>query len=91
MIEIGRKYRVVKSSAGNIGKIVTIIGYAGEPGFDGFDLFGVDGDRWFIDVEINVYPDGKVNHVGELQLHPADEIGSWESLRDIWIPKKDLA
>jgi hypothetical protein len=84
-IEIGRKYVIVNSIAGNDGKIVTVTGYACEskPGW-------VLGDRYYIEPPLMSSANIMTRHAGELQLKPIDddsqEVGSWAALKDIWSP-----
>lgn len=90
MIEIGRKYEIVNSLAGNNGKIVTVTGYAG---FDVDGLSRVEGQRWFIDTwmsttNVNLI----INHAGENNLKPiydGNEPISWEDMKGIWVPARE--
>jgi hypothetical protein len=88
-IQIGRKYVIVNSFAGNDGKIVTVTGYAGPPNFQGFSER--TGARYYVDAEMTTTWDFTTNHLGERQLKPIDddsqwEAGSWEALKGIWTP-----
>jgi hypothetical protein len=89
-IQIGRKYVIVNSFAGNDGKIVTVTGYAGPPNFQGFSER--TGARYYVDAEMATTWDFTTDHLGELQLKPIDdddsqwESGSWEALKGIWTP-----
>ena len=91
MIVVGNKYEIIKSAAGNNGKIVTVTGYAGI-----FAYFTPIGDRWFVDSGINTILGITVNHVGEYQLKPIDEedgrkVISWEEMKDVWMPESVCA
>jgi hypothetical protein len=88
-IQIGRKYVIVNSIAGNDGKIVTVTGYAGPA--ETLKVSGRTGERYYVDAEINTNWGCYINHVGALQLKPIDddsqwEAGSWEALKGIWTP-----
>ena len=94
MIEINTKYRIVNSSGGNNGKIVTVIGYAGLPGLDGCDVLGEYGNRFFVDRYLPTNFGDEVNHLGERQLQPIDDgyrKVSWEALKNIWVPRTQQA
>lgn len=86
-IEIGRKYEIINSYAGNDGLIVTVTGYAGPPGFE---FCGHDQkDRWYIDQFIPTTYGDKINHMSECQLKPIDdgrEVISWEEMKGIFVP-----
>ena len=64
MIEIGCKYVITDSAAGNAGKIVTVIGYAGPAGFDKMQKWS-GGDRYYIDQYLKTTRCRQVNHVSE--------------------------
>ena len=90
MIEIGRKYEIVNSSAGNNGKIVTVLEFLGKA--DG-TFCESQGDRYRVDIKINTVRGVIIDHVGELQLKPiydGDEKITWESMADIFTPNRIL-
>mgnify|MGYP003654312880 CR=1 FL=1 len=91
-IEIGRKYVIVNSWAGNDGKVVTVIGYAGSA--ETMHVSGSTGERYYVDAELTSTWGGTINHAGELQLKPIDddsqEVGSWAALKDIWSPNPSV-
>jgi hypothetical protein len=87
-IEIGRKYVIVNSWAGNDGRVVTVTGYAGTAKTLG--VSGRTGERYYVDAELNTTWGSNINHAGALQLKPIDDdsqaVGSWAALKDIWSP-----
>jgi len=88
MIEINTMYRIVNSSGGNNGKIVTVIGYAGLPGLDGCDVLGWYGNRFFVDRYLPTNYGDEVNHLGERQLQPVDDgyrKVSWERSLQLFV------
>ena len=87
MIQVGKKYEIINSVAGNDGLIVTVTGYAGPPGFEG--LGASKKERWFIDRFVPTNYGGKVNHLSSCQLKPIRDdrdVISWDEMKDIFIP-----
>ena len=68
-IEIGRKYKIVNSHAGNDGIVVIVTGYAGPAGFENCHR-SAGGHRYFVDRQIKTSHGDTVNHVAEHQLKP---------------------
>ena len=88
-IEIGRKYKIVNSHAGNDGIVVIVTGYAGPAGFEGFHR-SAGGHRYFVDRQIKTSRGNTVNHVAEHQLKPVDnaaDVISWSEMEGIWQPE----
>ena len=90
MIEIGKKYEIINSHAGNDGLIVTVTSYAGPPGFD--NCGGSKKERYYIDTEIKTNWGDVINHIAACQLKPIKEddsrdVVSWAELKDIWTPE----
>ena len=89
-IEIGKKYEIINSLAGNDGLIVTVTGYAGPPGFG--NCGSSKKERYHIDTEVKSNWGILVDHVSACQLKPIKRDGSrdvvsWEALEDIWTPE----
>jgi hypothetical protein len=92
-IQIGRKYVIVNSWAGNDGRVVTVTGYAGSA--ETMHVSGSTGERYYVDAELTSTWGGTINHAGELQLKPIDddsqwEAGSWGALKGIWTPSPSV-
>ncbi len=85
-IEIGKKYEIIRSAAGNDGSVVTVIGKAEDD-----HSFAIPTDRWLIDTELRTLHGHTVNHAPASNLKPIDDDDSrkavsWEGLKDIWVP-----
>lgn len=94
MIEVGKRYEIINSRAGNDGKIVTVLGYAGPPGFNNNNR--IHGNQYQVDCTLTYNTGRQDNLIGEKLLKPIDDddsrkVVSWEELKPIWAPSRETA